>query len=173
MEASGRPCYALLAIVTVDRQTDRQADRQLLRCFASFQACKRCRPANQHNIAPPTVRPGADPYINVREKRMRGPLYPPPPTHRTPLFVEVAGMRLRKEHFAALEVQLWRPGLKNELAFASRQAQNDEVSVKCSGGRFHYFSWKGSHTLWLSVGLNMLRVYAEAPPPGVVSAGTK
>lgn len=50
-------------------------------------------------------------------------------------------------------------GLKNELAFANRQAQNNEVSVKGSGGSFHYFSWGGGHTqLWLSVGLNTLRV---------------
>ena len=35
--------------------------------------------------------------------------------------------------------------MKNELAFASRQAENDGVSVQGSGGSFHYFTcWGGS-----------------------------
>lgn len=67
--------------------------------------------------------------------------------------------------------------MKNELAFANRQAQNNEVSVKGSGGSFHYFSWGGSHTALAERGTEytacIRAVHTEAPPPGVVSAGTK
>lgn len=54
----------------------------------------------------------------------------------------LAGGVHKNELLAAFGVQLGRPSLRNELAFADRQSQNDGVTPKGSEGIFHCFSWR-------------------------------
>lgn len=96
-------------------------------------------PHTSSGVAPPT------------EEWKEQTVWPSPAPPPTRVFVEVAEPKRNKKHFAAFEVRLWRPGLRNEVAFANRQEWND-AGVKGSGGSFHYFSWGGSNPQpWLQM----------------------
>lgn len=60
----------------------------------------------------------------------------------------LAGGMHTNEQSAAFGVQLGGPSLRNELAFADRQAQTDGVTLRGSEGNFHRFSWGVNHAVW-------------------------
>lgn len=89
---------------------------------------------------PPTSKKEKNPsaYISKHQKYSPGKLEA---LSSSRLMHCLAGGVHKNELLAAFGVQLGRPSLRNELAFADRQAQSDGVTPKGSEGIFHCFSW--------------------------------
>lgn len=130
------PTWMTTSIPQDTRELQSLALSSVLLCYQGCQTIQLLLTTQPPNLQKRKKTPSA--YISKQQKYSPGKLEA---LSSSWLMHCLAGGVHKNELLAAFGVQLGRPSLRNELAFADRQAQSDGVTPKGSEGIFHCFSW--------------------------------
>lgn len=135
------PTWMTTSIPRDTRELQSLALSSVLLCYQGCQTIQLLFTTQPPNLQKRKKNKNPSSYISKHQKYSPGKLEA---LSSSRLMHCLAGGVHKNELLAAFGVQLGRPSLRNELAFADRQAQSDGVTPKGSEGIFHCFSWRVS-----------------------------